>query len=147
MGTQMPVAMRLKYEEMVKDKFSSLIADAQVLHQEERDLLKHKLKTKRGIYKLEAEIAATEVKLRELKNSLEDRSGYNDKKILSDVDRLLEQKSGVYSRLISEQNKAVDSIWLAGAPESVVAILEDLKGILPRLQKQLMADETKKLKK
>ncbi len=143
-ATPMTVTMREKYEGMIRSRFQSIIDEAEIINAAEKEQIQQEVKHDFGIYKLEAEIAAIELQHRELKSKREVRAGTYDRLIKSEVERRLSERNGVYAKLMYEQTQAIESVWLAGAPDIVVSLLSKVEAMIPVLLKEII--KTRQLK-
>lgn len=148
MSTQpMSVTMREKYESMIASRFEPLLAEARIFNQRKKEQILKEVKTEFGIYTIEAKIAAAELQLRELKSAIVDRAGSYNAHINVEVDKRLEKEDIVYSNLLSAKAKAIEDVWLAGAPEVVGLILEKIEKSLASFQEQVTsAKKVKQIK-
>lgn len=135
------ITMLQKYETMIEDRFSPILAAADRATAPLRFSIQEEIKKEWGIYELEAQLAIAKEKVSSLESELASKKGSNgkycyagrgttwvenDSRIDNEIKRRLRERDGVYERIFTEKKKIVDELWLAQAPEELVRIIRDI---------------------
>lgn len=145
MGKTMGIGMIQMYEKMVQAEFQPLFTMAEIQLAIVRPSVEREVKIDFGLHDIEAEIAAHEAAIKELKTREKDytdkiyKDGTYTSKFIREVERRLEEINKPYQELKITQYEMVKKIKLAGTTPEIAEAMRLVEASCKKLSAEMLA--------